>query len=432
MPVSFYPSLRAIILFLFAVYLGIAVAASQHDVLASFVVLSLATWVLMFGILVLVAGRRLRKNFIVEILSALPIDSFTSASNTILYANQNCRISFKFLSRQLFPFTRLQVTFFFQHVSNQSIAAMAFDSADLTQPQHVDFTFPHRGVWTIQKVGWSIQDTMAFWQYRGSKNIDSTDQSSLTVYPEVTNKAARDSFYSSIREGDTAVDMQLLSGDNYDLKAYHPSDGLRKVVWKIYARTGELLARHPEKSMTPEGKVLLFVAGGRFSDHAYAECEAYSRKLLEAGMEVWASGATFKNTVIQNSADDFLRTAIATSFEPVSIEGLDALMQQSESNTPETTTQVGIFLDINFKSLNSASESIELAEQSAAFLTDRGVTPIFFYHLGEVKIADNSLLGSVFFEHDANRASALEPEITAAEFAKITAFLERHNIQRIR
>jgi len=85
------------------------------------------------------------------------------------------------------------------------------------------------------------------------------------------------------------VDIFNRQGEPFDIKSYHPSDGVKKIVWKAFAKRGELLSRHPEASMTPEGFVVMLVIAGVEGDPACAQAFAYSESLARLNLEIIAS-----------------------------------------------------------------------------------------------------------------------------------------------
>ena len=48
-------------------------------------------------------------------------------------------------------------------------------------------------------------------------------------------------------------------GDRVDIRNYAPGDPVRYIIWKIYARTGELVVRKPEKALQPADRVLAYL-----------------------------------------------------------------------------------------------------------------------------------------------------------------------------
>jgi len=93
---------------------------------------------------------------------------------------------------------------------------------------------------------------------------------------------------SSYRAGDLISDANERRGDPFDLKPYHPSDGIKKILWKVYAKTGELISRHPEQSMTPEGQVFIFSVNNVEDDHVCGAALDYTKKLEDLSLDVFS------------------------------------------------------------------------------------------------------------------------------------------------
>lgn len=69
-------------------------------------------------------------------------------------------------------------------------------------------------------------------------------------------------------------------GELYDNRPYTRSDPARMVLWKVYARSRQLLVRAPETAQQPEPRPLVFLVAG---DHDDAAAGA-ARALLEQGL----------------------------------------------------------------------------------------------------------------------------------------------------
>lgn len=78
-------------------------------------------------------------------------------------------------------------------------------------------------------------------------------------------------------------------GDRVDLRPYQVGDPLRWAAWKIYARTGELLVRVPERAREPEHRWAAFLVGSSW-DEASA---AWAYLAVQRGLlgEHWSFGA---------------------------------------------------------------------------------------------------------------------------------------------
>lgn len=95
---------------------------------------------------------------------------------------------------------------------------------------------------------------------------------------------------TSLAAGDEqAHPLGAADGDRIELRRYQPGDPARFIHWKIYARTGKLLVRQPERSLTQTTRTVAYlIAGPR--DEASA---AAARVALEQGAlgEDWLFGA---------------------------------------------------------------------------------------------------------------------------------------------
>jgi hypothetical protein len=58
-------------------------------------------------------------------------------------------------------------------------------------------------------------------------------------------------------------------GDRYDMRRYSPGDSIRFVLWKIYAKTRDLLIRTPEQAIAPAKQTLAYLVASD-SDEAAA------------------------------------------------------------------------------------------------------------------------------------------------------------------
>ena len=110
------------------------------------------------------------------------------------------------------------------------------------------------------------------------------DDLTLTVVPVLLGSGSR-LFHeipvlTSLAAGDEqAHPLGAADGDRIELRRYQPGDPARFIHWKIYARTGKLLVRQPERSLTQTTRTVAYlIAGPR--DEASA---AAARVALEQG-----------------------------------------------------------------------------------------------------------------------------------------------------
>lgn len=78
-------------------------------------------------------------------------------------------------------------------------------------------------------------------------------------------------------------------GDRVDMRRYVPGDPLRLALWKVYARTRQLMVRTPERSIAPAVRVVAYLVSARGDEPAAAA----ARVAVQAGLlgEDWLFGA---------------------------------------------------------------------------------------------------------------------------------------------
>lgn len=87
-------------------------------------------------------------------------------------------------------------------------------------------------------------------------------------------------------------------GDRVDMRHYVPGDPLRLALWKVYARTGELMVRTPERAISPSWRIVAYLPATEHDEPAAAA----ARVALNAGLfgEGWRFSADGANRI----ADD--------------------------------------------------------------------------------------------------------------------------------
>jgi len=101
-------------------------------------------------------------------------------------------------------------------------------------------------------------------------------------------------------------------GDPMDLRPYQPGDPLRLVAWKIFARTGELDVRVPERAHSPRTRTAAFLVSGPDDEPAAAAAwVALERGLLgddwlfgTDGAEPTSDADTARTAILESAALD--------------------------------------------------------------------------------------------------------------------------------
>lgn len=146
----------------------------------------------------------------------------------------------------------------------------------------IDVIAPHRGNWAMTGVQCTVADFSGFLRISWTIPLDT----SLTVHPPEHPDALLPLISSTQRAGDLVTDTTHRHGDPFDTKPYHPADGVKKIIWKVFAKSGELLSRHPEPSMTPEGFVAMFVLARPDDDEVCGKALAYVRAIQELKLDL--------------------------------------------------------------------------------------------------------------------------------------------------
>lgn len=236
-------------------------------------------------------------------------------------------------------------------------------------------TLPHRGNWRVVGLTCSIRDITGFVSLTWRVPLDTL----YYVLPPVQEVSSYPILSSSQRAGDIAPDLSRRVGDPYDLKQYHPSDGIKKIVWKVYAKSGELISRHPEPSMTPEGFVGIFVAARRVDDDICRASLHYVRRLSELGVDVRLACEGMKGLAIANdisSAEDLLVDSVWSIHQTGSpVSDLQSLVNACRLKASGGVVQT-ILLFVSGNRLMDSKEVTRLVELGA-WLEEQSIAPTF-------------------------------------------------------
>jgi hypothetical protein len=106
-------------------------------------------------------------------------------------------------------------------------------------------------------------------------------------------------------------------GDRVDMRHYVPGDPLRLALWKVYARTGELMVRTPERAISPSWRIVAYLP----STIADEPAAAASRVALATGLfgEDWRFSADGANRIAED-----LESALSLVISSRRARGTDA------------------------------------------------------------------------------------------------------------
>lgn len=249
-----------------------------------------------------------------------------------------------------------------------------------------ELTFPHRGIWAISTVNAALSDQLGLTSFTWQAPIKNN---SLEIYvkPAETFPVSIPVISSTHRPGESAISDAKRSGDPFDLKPYHPSDGIRKILWKIYAKSGELISRHQERAMTPEGTAIVFALANHKDDYICSSALNYLRKLEELNLEIYFSceGASKDSTelgsAIARSADMAETLLIETVWNTFNTDeallkrDLELLVNgvQESSNT----TKIDKIMVFASPSRLRDQNQFKLLGAVGSYLGSLGISPVF-------------------------------------------------------
>lgn len=361
-------TLRGFLLLLLALYLVVP-AFYQADIIASVLAFSLLFLILTIAVLVVAQGLFLKKNLS---LSFLPSEASSLLREDGITANRPYHGLLKISKRNLLPFFIAEFRFIFENPEVTIPLFLVSGSASSSTQIPYALNFPHRGVWKLIGVGCKLRDQFSFCKFNWNLNC----QHAFKVRPEPIEYSAVPPMSSCHRSGDIAVDVTSRHGEPFDLKRYHPSDGIKKILWKVYAKSRELISRHPEASFSPEGQVVLFVIANQHEDLPCSQSVAYMRLLEDLDLELFLGASSFPEEYYAKSAD----------------EALDMLIERAWA-TEDTLGSLQIFLNSISKALNDARlakilffvaqtrlqspGTIDTLLKIASLISSRHIAPVF-------------------------------------------------------
>jgi hypothetical protein len=317
--------------------------------------------------LVIIQGIVLQRRMSVEVLP--PEASVISGNST--------RIVLHLPNLRILPLTHLDLLINFEHPLPTPRALRITGLSREARRIHLDITFPHRGSWLIRGVHCELSDIAGCAHH----SWDFVQETTVVVAPSTSSETDLPILSSTQRPGDLVIDNINRQGDPFDIKAYHPSDGVKKIVWKAFAKRGELLSRHPEACMTPEGYVVMLVLAGPDDDNVCSRALAYVRSLDELKLDIVVGcqggrGETPAST--PEAAETLLIDSVWDSARD-SLEDLRADTMRLLDHCHETTqgTKIGkVLVFCSGDRLSKQAEAHKISEL-ATWLDNQGITPVF-------------------------------------------------------
>lgn len=389
-PIRPYLTLRGAAVLSFALYLLLGPVRQGQDVLAA--VLGVGLLVLMGALLgtSVYLGFRLRSQLSAQLHAGqreITIDNW----HTLPSATQSHLMSVEMEGMRIPPGYHLVIRPGFAPALQPGVLLVASSNASPQLNISFSAAFPHRGVWSLPAIDCTLRDnfglTVFHWQFALNNALD------LTVVPPFLPTTRAPIFTSGTREGDLITSTRDRQGDPFDIKPYHPADGMRKVVWKLYARRRELYSRHPEFASSPDGVTAMLVWAGPSEDQVCSEAVAYARQLAAMDIGILAICRDSQLQDIARTPSELLERCTRTSrTKGHPAAQAPGLAQQTLSVLFNVTELQRIVIFCSFAATHEAKE-LAFLNEIGALISAHGASPIFIA-IGEPGIATSSHSGA--------------------------------------
>ena len=191
-------------------------------------------------------------------------------------SHQKKFLSYDLRNLKVFPFVQLTFSPVYSSKQHLKAAPVQIRTQQVTKLKLITpLVFGHRGNWEIIKVQVKVRDLLGLFSFTKNFPVRKT----ITVEPKPEKYRERKLIVSTYSSGEQLNLPAEPQGDYYDLKRYNPADGINKLVWKIYARTGELVSRKQEQAAEPNGQILVYALARQLGDSVASESLNYLLQL---------------------------------------------------------------------------------------------------------------------------------------------------------
>ncbi|MCO6430257.1 MAG: DUF58 domain-containing protein [Deltaproteobacteria bacterium] len=372
-------TIRSIVLLLFVTYLFSGPITAETDIVATVLALAVICFIALLALITLVSSLRLRNKFEIHIYPPFSESDSQEGAQGIV-SKKECRLVFKTTPLRVAPGFALHVKCSFASDALKPSVFHLFGSSNKERVIVQDVTFPHRGIWKLSEVALEFRDGLELTHYEWQLERELLEKAIRVSFPTEYDTSLP-VICSSSRPGDLLPDLQQRQGDPFDLKQYHPSDGIKKILWKIFAKSGELISRHPEASMTPEGEVMVFVMADKDDDHVCSAALAYLRMLEQIDLRLFVSCEGSQGSKVAFSSEEaesmliesVWNTAVASR---TALRGeLEGLLAHFEA--VHSTTALQRVLVFCSKERLCTERGYECVMAVGHFLSERGIRPVF-------------------------------------------------------
>ncbi len=353
---------RSIVALLLMLYLLLGPIQSNADIVSASLTYA---FFIVLGVVVGVAvihGTVLKRQISINVIP--PSEPATS--------QEMVRVIISIEGARVLPFFSLDIALQFEHEGSSPALVRVSGFARRERHAHLDIAFPHRGSWDINTIQCALRDVTGLAHF--------TWKIPITVAPPTALDSRLPVLSSTQRPGEMMIDIFNRQGEPFDIKSYHPSDGVKKIVWKAFAKRGELLSRHPEASMTPEGFVVMLVIAGQEGDPACAQAIAYTHSLSQLNLEIIASCEGANGRTPAHTPESFKELLIDSVWDATpNVPGhlrrdASALLDYCSQLTPSITVSK-LLLFVSAERI-ATPDNIRELNDLAEWLSNQGILPV--------------------------------------------------------
>ena len=347
----------------------------QSDVILSVVVFCLVALLSVTWLLTVVGFYRTHRTLGVAISAQPLIKPDPETPPGALIAGEQAILNVELSKARLLPFFTLNIDLVWQPIlpETPSFSLTSLWNSPETVGQY-PIVIPHRGAWTISAIQATLTGPLKLTRVRWT--VRHKPAYSWNVGLRLPYNLSLPLLASSSEPGGDVMDSNNRLGDYYDLKPYNPSDGMSRVVWKILAKSGQLISRQPEPTSTPEGELLMFLVARPTEDQIAAIALKYLISARQNNIAFRFGCLGMQNSdapsTVEKSYSLIIASAINASLENIETEFSSFL---TAALALKRYQSVNIFCSEDSFSQEALLEPLRLL---AALTMGQNLTPMFF------------------------------------------------------
>jgi hypothetical protein len=170
-----------------------------------------------------------------------------------------------------------------------------------------------------------------------------TEPRSVRVVPAVGNLRGVPVVRAMAGGDDDYDPLGAPQGDRADMRAYGPGDPVRLILWKVYAKSRDLMVRTPERARSPTEKTVAYVVAGPGDEPAAGAARAAVQNgALGRSWRLGADGCESDATAADAAEELFARSGNADA--QTGGEGLTAFLARAAEENGRGSARAVVFV----------------------------------------------------------------------------------------